>query len=174
MKGETEVDTTMIEEEQEDTQADKYLTFVMGGESYGVEMRHVTEIIGMQKITPVPDTPDFVKGIINLRGKVIPVMDVRLRFRMEAREYDDRTCIIVIHVGTTTVGLVVDTVSEVLDIPSKQIEDPPRMGGRTSRFMKGIGKVGEEVKIVLDAEKLINEEELDEMNSAVAAANSKH
>ncbi len=154
-----------VVDENEDTQAGKYLTFILGAESYGLEMRAVTEIIGMQKITPVPDMPPFVRGVINLRGQVIPVMDVRARFRMPARDYDDRTCIIVIQVVTITVGLIVDTVSEVLDIPDGQIETPPRLGGEgTSRFIKGLGKVGEDVKIILDADRLLHEQEIEALS----------
>ena len=104
-------------EEDEDTQEDKFLTFVLNREEYGIEIRHVTEIIGIQSITEVPDMPHYIKGVINLRGKVIPVMDVRLRFGVAEREYDDRTCIIVINIEEQSVGMIVDRVSEVLDIP---------------------------------------------------------
>ncbi|HKL27331.1 MAG TPA: chemotaxis protein CheW, partial [Desulfuromonadales bacterium] len=100
-------------EGDEDTQKGKYLTFHLGKEDFGIEIRHVTEIIGIQKITEVPDMPDFVRGVINLRGQVIPVMDVRTRFRMQHRDYDERTCIVVVNVAEKTVGLVVDKVNEV-------------------------------------------------------------
>ncbi|MFM2246183.1 MAG: hypothetical protein RL071_2257 [Pseudomonadota bacterium] len=134
----------------------KYLTFILGSESYGLDIMYVREIIGMQQVTTVPDVPAFVKGVINLRGKVIPVMDVRLRFRMEPRAYDDRTCIIVIHVGDWLVGLVVDTVSEVLDIPQGDVEAPPHAFGRNNdHFIAGMGKVGDQVRMLLDAEKLV-------------------
>lgn len=142
--------------QEEDTQEGKFLTFVLGKEHYGLEIRYVTEIIGIQKITPVPDLPDYVKGVINLRGKVIPVMDVRLRFRMPARDYDERTCIIVIEAKKTTVGLIVDTVSEVLEIPADKIEAAHQFHkGYGNQFMKGMGKVGDEVKILLDASALL-------------------
>jgi purine-binding chemotaxis protein CheW len=134
----------------------KYLTFILGSESFGLDIHYVREIIGMQKITPVPDVPDWVKGVINLRGKVIPVMDVRARFRMSSRAYDDRTCIIVIHVGEWLVGLVVDTVSEVLDIPAADVEPPPAAFGKSQdHFIAGMGKVGNAVRMLLDAEKLL-------------------
>lgn len=143
-------------EQEEDTQEGKFLTFILGSEVYGLEIRYVTEIIGIQKITTVPDLPDYVKGVINLRGKVIPVMDVRLRFHMEARAYDERTCVIVIKAKSTTVGLIVDTVSEVLEIPGENIETTHHMRrGAGNAFMKGLGKVAEEVKILLDAEALL-------------------
>lgn len=114
-------------EENEDTLENKFLTFVINGEEYGIEIRHVTEIIGIQNITVVPDMPQYVKGVINLRGKVIPVMDVRLRFCMGARDYDERTCIIVIKIEGQSVGMIVDRVSEVLDIPKDNIEPPPEV-----------------------------------------------
>ena len=145
--------------QEEDTQEGKFLTFILEKEVYGLEIRYVTEIIGIQKITPVPDMPDYVKGVINLRGKVIPVMDVRLRFSMSVRDYDERTCIIVINAKDTIVGLIVDTVNEVLEIPANQIETTNSFRkGTGNQFMKGMGKVGDEVKILLDAEALLFEE----------------
>lgn len=152
---------TMLEEDDEDTQRDKYLSFAVGEEDFGIDISHVTEIIGIQKITQVPDMPSYIRGVINLRGKVIPVMDVRLRFGMEQREYDDRTCIIVVDVRGAAIGLVVDTVKEVVDIPPAQIELPPDVADRTgNRYIKGLGKVGEQVKILLDVERLVKQEDL--------------
>lgn len=149
-------------DENEDTQKDKYLTFHLAGEDYGLEIKHVTEIIGIQRITEVPDMPDFVKGVINLRGKVIPVMDVRKRFNLPSRDYDDRTCIIVVNINDTAVGLVVDEVREVADIPEEQVEPPPRtMKGSGRGFIQGMGKMGDAVKILLDVNKLLFEEELE-------------
>jgi purine-binding chemotaxis protein CheW len=145
-------------EVESDGQEGKYLTFIIGEECYGMDIRHVTEIIGMQKITTMPDVPAFVKGVINLRGKVIPVMDARLRFSMLPRKYDDRTCIIVLSVGAHTIGLVVDTVSEVLDIPPDRIESVANFAGKQGRgYIKSLGKVGEDVKILLDAEKILHD-----------------
>ncbi len=147
--------------EYEDTQRGKYLTFHLAKEDYGIEIRHVTEIIGIQRITEVPDMPDFVKGVINLRGKVIPVMDVRSRFHLPAREYDERTCIVVVNIDDKAVGLVVDQVSEVADIPENQIEPPPATGrGNASHYIQGMGKIGEAVKILLDVRRLLGGEEL--------------
>ena len=108
--------------EDQDAQKDKYLTFQISSEEYAIAITYVTEIIGMLNITEVPQTPSYIKGVINLRGKVIPVMDVRLRFNMAARDYDERTCVVVVNLYESTVGLVVDTVSEVLDIPSENID----------------------------------------------------
>lgn len=153
------LDSNLLEEEyeeDEDTQEDKFLTFVLNGEEYGIEIRHVTEIIGIQNITEVPDMPHYIKGVINLRGKVIPVMDVRLRFGVKEREYDDRTCIIVINIDEQSVGMIVDRVSEVLDIPKNDVEPPPKVKrGESSRFIKGMGKVDERVKILLNEYQLL-------------------
>ena len=155
------------DEEDEDTQKDKFLTFRVGKEDYGLEICHVTEIIGIQKITEVPDMPDYVKGVINLRGKVIPIMDVRKRFKFEEREYDDRTCIVVVHINDTSLGLVVDTVKEVSDIPESNIQPPPDIAeGNRQFFIRGLGKVEEEVKILLDAEKLLSKSDLSKVSSA--------
>ncbi len=145
--------------DNEDTQEDKYLTFTVGEEDYGIEIKFVVEIIGIQKITDVPDMPKFIKGVINLRGKVIPVMDVRLRFSIDKRDYDDRTCIIVINVCDKLVGVIVDRVSEVLNIPKNQIEPAPQMKkGETSKFLQGMGKISDKVVILLNADKLLFED----------------
>lgn len=152
---------------EEDTQSGKYLTFMLGDESYGLEIRHVTEIIGLQSITKVPDVPDYIQGIINLRGKVIPIMDVRIRFGMAVRDYDARTCIIVINIQESSVGLIVDTVSEVADIDEAQIEPLPTVGNSLNRgFMKGIGKIGADVKLLLDADRLLYGEHLEGIRAA--------
>lgn len=164
-----DLEEAWLEEEDEDTQKNRYLTFRLAREDYGIEIRHVIEIVGIQKITEVPDMPEFVKGVINLRGQVIPVMDVRGRFHMEARPYDDRTCVVVVKVMDTNIGLIVDTVSEVRDIPETEIASPPRVGqGVHNRYILGLGKAGDEVKILLDVEKLLFEDELEKIAGAVA------
>jgi len=151
---------------EEDTQKDKYLTFVIENESYGIEIQHVTEIIGIQNVTEVPDLPDFIRGIINLRGKIIPVMDVRTRFKKEFMDYNDRTCIIVIDIEEISIGLIVDTVSEVLNIAEENVVLPPNSKtGFSNRYVKGIGKVGDDVKLILDCKKLLKEDELEELIS---------
>lgn len=155
-----------LEPEISDTQQDKYLTFVLDSEHYGIEIKHVIEIIGgIQAITAVPELPVYVKGIINLRGKIIPVMDVRLRFNKAAKEYTDRTCVIVIDLRGVTVGLIVDTVAEVTVIPSHDIVPPPEgaKGGHSNKYIKGIGKVGGQVRLLLDCEQLLNQDEADRM-----------
>ena len=144
----------------EDTQKGRFLTFMLGNEDYGIDIRYVTEIIGIQSITAIPEMPDFIKGIINLRGKIIPVMDVRLRFKKEANAYNDRTCIIVIDIRDISMGLIIDSVSEVLAIPETEITPPPQISKDFQhRYIKGIGKVSNAVKLLLDCEKLINDDE---------------
>jgi purine-binding chemotaxis protein CheW len=163
---ETDLDDDLYDED-EDSQKDKYLTFHLGAEDYGIEIACVTEIIGIQKITEVPDMPDFVKGVINLRGKVIPVMDMRLRFKMEEQEYHDRTCIVVVDIKDTSVGLVVDAVNEVSDIPEADIDPPPSTGKSTSsRYIQGLGKMEEEVKILLKVDQILFEEEMAAIEAA--------
>ncbi len=146
----------------EDTQANKYLTFVIGEEEFAIEIRFVKEINGIQDITELPDVPHYVKGVINLRGKVIPVLDVRLRFNMAEKEYDERTCIIVVDINDLSVGLIVDAVSEVLEIPPESIEPPPKVNlGQAQRYLQGMGKVGDEVKILLNTKKMLVEGDLE-------------
>lgn len=162
-------DDDLYDGEDEDTQKDKYLTFRISNEDYGIEIRHVTEIVGIQKVTEVPDMPDFVKGVINLRGNVIPVVDVRTRFQMDPRPYDDRTCVVVVNIQETAVGLVVDTVNEVANIIPENISPPPKVRkGAGSRYIQAMGKVGTEVKILLDVQRLLYDDEL-ELITAPAA-----
>ncbi|MDT8900682.1 chemotaxis protein CheW [Anaeroselena agilis] len=148
-------------EQEEDTQKGKYLTFSIGSEFFGLEIACVTEIIGIQPITEVPELPEYVKGIINLRGKIIPVMDVRLRFRKPFREYNDRTCVIVVDIKDTSVGLIVDSVSEVLSIRDEDIVQPNELKAAQNRYIKGIGKVGGDVKLLLDCDKLLHDDEVE-------------
>ncbi|MEE4357718.1 MAG: chemotaxis protein CheW [Desulfococcaceae bacterium] len=153
-------DDDLYDAEEEDTMKDKYLTFRIGKEIYGIEIYYVIEIVGIQKITGVPDMPDYVKGVINLRGQIIPVMDVRCRFRMAEKEYNDRTCIIVVNMEDTGIGLVVDTVEEVTDIPAQEISPAPKIGkGKRNRYIRGMGKTGDEVKVILDVGKLLFEDD---------------
>ena len=152
----------------EDTQKGKFLTFSVGKESYGIEIKFVTEIIGIQDITEVPELPNYVKGIINLRGKIIPVIDVRLRFKKQPKEYNDRTCIVVIEIKDISIGLIVDNVAEVINIDDNNIVPPPDIKtGFHNRYVRGIGKVGNEVKLLLDCDKLLNEDELETLNKTM-------
>ena len=143
----------------------KYLTFTLDKEEYGISILKIKEIIGMMSITTVPQTPDFVKGVINLRGKVIPVVDLRLRFGMEAMEYNERTCIIVVEItgkaGTVMIGIVVDSVSEVLNIKGEEIEDTPTFGTKLNTdYILGMAKMEGGVKILLDIDRVLSAEEI--------------
>jgi len=156
-------------DEIEDTQEGKFLTFSLGNEEYGIAIRNVTEIIGIQNVTDLPDMPGYIKGVINLRGKVIPVIDVRLRFELKERDYDERTCIIVVSINEMAVGLIVDSVSEVIDIPASDIEPSPRVKkGESSRFIQGLGKVNDEVKILLDIQNLLFDTNLESIRQSVS------
>lgn len=143
----------------------KYLTYTLGQEEYGVGILQVKEIIGMMPITPVPQTPNFVKGVINLRGKIIPVVDLRLKFGMEERAYGDRTSIIVVEIRTQKasipIGVVVDSVSEVLNIKNEDIEDTPKFGTTVNTdYILGMAKSEDGVKILLDMDKVLSTEEI--------------
>jgi purine-binding chemotaxis protein CheW len=138
----------------------KYLTFSLAGEEYGIGILKIREIIGMMPITAVPETPPYVKGVINLRGKVIPVIDLRLRFGMEEIGYTERTCIIVVEirgaVGLLPVGIVVDAVSEVLNIKVEDVEDTPSFGVRlNTEYILGMAKMGKGVKLLLDIDRVL-------------------
>ncbi len=143
----------------------KYLTFSLGDEEYGIGILKVKEIIGMMRITPVPQTPEFVKGVINLRGKVIPVIDLRLRFGMNENGYTERTCIVVVEIDSTGgklhIGVVVDSVSEVLNIKGTDIEDTPSFGTTlNTEYILGMAKTGGGVKILLDINRVLSNEEM--------------
>ena len=143
----------------------KYLTFVLNEEEYGIGIIKIKEIIGMMPITSVPQTPEFVKGVINLRGKVIPVVDLRLRFGMTSIDYNDRTCIIVVEIegpaGMMMIGIVVDAVSEVLNIKAEDIEDTPTFGARLNTdYIQGMAKMEGGVKILLDIDQVLSGEEV--------------
>ena len=158
-------DDDFFDDEDEDTQKDKFLTFILGKEEYGIEIKHVSEIIGIMQTTDVPDMPEFVVGVINLRGQIIPLVDVRLRFKMPFREYNDRTSIVVTKVNDISIGLIVDTVLEVMNIQEDQISQPPQMSKKQSgQYIQGLGKVGETVKIILDVDKLLFDEEIEKLN----------
>ncbi|MEA4933319.1 MAG: chemotaxis protein CheW [Lawsonibacter sp.] len=143
---------------EEDAMRGRFLTFLLGEETYGIEIKHVMEIIGMQPITEMPDMPEYVKGIINLRGSIIPAMDARLRFKKPEMAYTDRTCMIVISFGGTSMGLIVDCVSEVLTIADENLAEKPDVASRGSRgYVKNIGKMGDRIVLLIDCEKLLGE-----------------
>lgn len=151
--------------------AGKYLTFDLAEEEYGVEILRVREIIGMMAITPVPKTPEYVLGVINLRGKVIPVVDLRLKFGLPYKEPDERTCVIVVEMasdggGTVQMGIVVDRVNEVVDVKAADIEPTPSFGvSLDTAFILGMAKVGEKVKILLDIDKVLTATEMAAISS---------
>ena len=149
----------------------KYLTFSLAGEEYGIGILKIKEIIGMMSITPVPRTPSYVKGVINLRGKVIPVVDLRLKFGMEEASYTERTCIIVVEIGSqggsVLIGIVVDSVSEVLNIKGADIEETPAFGARLDTdYILGMAKMNGGVKILLDIDKVLSERDITLLDKA--------
>ncbi len=176
-KENTAGETIFIEaDEEEDSQANKYLLFNLGKEVYGIAIVNVTEIIEMQKITEMPDMPGYVKGVINLRGRVIPAMDMRLRFGMEQRSSDDRTCMIIVSMGDMSLGLIVDTVAEVHDIREQDIDPPPQFKTHMerNRYISGLGKVGNEVKILIDADKILHENDLETIKEKTMNREESH
>ena len=149
----------------------KYLTFTLADEEYGIGILKIKEIIGLMQITTVPQTPEFIKGVINLRGKVIPVVDLRLRFGMDSMDYTERTCIIVVEIkgskGSVQIGIVVDSVSEVLNIRGEDIEDTPAFGAKLNTdFISGMAKTEENVKILLDIDRVLSTQELESLERA--------
>jgi len=148
----------------------KYLTFVLDKEEYGIGILKIKEIIGMMPVTPVPQTPDYVKGVINLRGKVIPVVDLRLRFVMDEIDYTERTCIIVVEIegqaGIVLIGIVVDAVSEVLNIKGEDIEETPTFGTKlNTEYILGMAKMEGGVKILLDIDQILTHQEIESVRA---------
>lgn len=155
----------IMEEEllEEDSQKGKFMTFRTGKEYFGISINYVNEIIQMQPITSIPEVEDYIKGLINLRGKIIPVIDVRLRFKMEPIEYTDRTCIIVIDVKSMTIGLIVEKIAEVDTVLDDDIVPPPKLGKKDSeqsKYVYGLARTENGMKLLLDPEKLIKDEDL--------------
>ncbi len=170
MRGET-ADTTIVEDTDIYDREGKYLTFTLDEEEYGIGIIKIKEIIGMMAITSVPQTPEFVKGVINLRGKVIPVVDLRLRFGLNAIDYTERTCIIVVeidgHSEKVTIGVVVDAVSEVMNIKGDDIEDTPTFGTKLNTdYILGMAKMEGGVKILLDIGCVLIEQEISALEKA--------
>jgi purine-binding chemotaxis protein CheW len=150
---------TVLKEKDISSYEGKFLTFVLGNEEYGIEILRVREIIGIMEITPVPQTPDYVKGVINLRGKVIPVIDQRIKFSMPEVEQTQETCVIVVEVKESLIGILVDNVSEVLDIGREEIEATPQFGKEIdTQFIMGLGKTKGKLIILLDIEKVLSTE----------------
>jgi len=171
----TEPAAATVEEKKDMAEvAGKYLTFRLAGEEYGLEILKVREIIGMMKISSVPKTPEFVRGVINLRGKVIPVVDLRLKVGMPKAERTEQTCIIVVDIGDVEMGIIVDEVCEVLDIVAKDIEEAPSFGAQVNTdFILGMGKTDGQVTILLDIARVLSEEDAADVAGAVASAEAE-
>jgi purine-binding chemotaxis protein CheW len=155
---------------QSDERAGKYLTFQLSNEEFGIRVLKVREIMGIQEITAVPQTPAHIKGVINLRGKVVPVVDLRLKFGLAAADYTQRTCIIVTQVqgesGAVMMGIVVDGVSEVLNLTGAEIEDTPDFGETlTGGYLLGMAKVKGKVKILLDIDRVLSTQDMHNLNA---------
>ncbi len=154
---------------EQSVQLEKYVTFKSGNEYFGLKIEYVNEIIVIQEITQIPEREEYIKGLINLRGKIIPVIDVRLRFKQEPIEYNDRTCIVVINVKDTVVGLIVEQIAEVVEIADEDVLDTPTLGHEDkmqNQYVYGVGKVGESVKLLLDPDKLIKDDDITVMEQA--------
>lgn len=140
----------------------KFLTFWVAEQSFAIEVKNVIEIVGIQEITPIPQFPDYARGIINLRGQIIPVIDARLRFKKGAKDYNERTCIIIVEVQKTLTGFIVDEVEEVIDIDNSQITDAPSVAGdETNRYISSVAKRENRVVLVVDFEKVLDDKEFD-------------
>ncbi len=160
------------------SEAGKYLTFTLGREEYGLKILKVREIIGLMKITAVPRTPEYIRGVINLRGKVIPVVDLRVKFGMEHVEETDESCIIVVEVmkndEAVPMGVLIDAVSEVFDVGGEQIEDPPSFGKTVdAEFILGMAKIEEKVKILLNIQMVMTAGDFEELEEAVAGGDGE-
>lgn len=158
-----------------DKQRNKYVTFKSGNEYFGLKIEYVSEIIVYQEITEIPESEDYIKGLINLRGKIIPVIDVRIRFKQEPMEYTDRTCIVIVNVNDMVVGMIVEKIAEVVEIKEEDILPPPKVviGGEDklqNRYVYGIGKVGDSVKLLLDPERILKDDDLLVLEQAVENA----
>lgn len=157
--------TSLLDEAFVDNKEGKHLIFQLDGRDYGIPILTVNEIIGIMDVTPFPKAPVFIKGVINLRGKIIPVMDLRLKFGMVEKEYTAETCIIIVNIVfrniTKQIGVIVDVVSEVVDIPVSEIEEPPKYGIQDEQvFLSGVGKIKGKVAMLLNVEKVIYSEEM--------------
>lgn len=156
------VEGMITDEPDEDTQKGMFMTFQTGKEYFGISLNYVNEIIVMQSITAIPEVEDYIRGLINLRGKIIPVIDARARFGMEPIEYTDRTCIIVINVQSTVIGLIVEKIAEVDTIKDDDIVPPPTLAHKEygeNKYVYGLARTGDSVKLLLDPERLIKDED---------------
>lgn len=163
-----QLDEMWADDEEGGPQTEKYLFFNLGEELYGVNIMNVTEIIELQRIIEVPDLPEYMRGVINLRGKVIPVMDLRSRFGMELRPYDDRTCIIVTRIDSAALGMIVDTVAEVHDVPEQNIESAQTFAvSANDHYVEGVARVEDRVTILIDTQKILHARDLQAVKAGV-------
>ncbi len=153
-----------IDEDSQDTMEDLYIIFFIDGREYGIEIRYLIEIIAFQPVTFVPNLPKYVKGVLNLRGKIIPVLDVRTRFGMPSIDYTENTCILILNFNNLSASLIVDGVKEVLKITKDNIEPSPGFEeANVERFVDSIGKSGDTLKILINVEKFIHEKDIKEI-----------
>jgi purine-binding chemotaxis protein CheW len=152
-----------FESMEEDAMEGKYLTFRVGHDRYGIAIRYVTEIVGVQKIIEVPELPDYMLGIISLRGQVIPVMDARMRFHHESTVFDERTCIIIIDLEGLVIGLIVDRVDEVVQLKDQQLESADTISRLGNKFVESIGKLGDQIILIVNPERIMSDKQLNEL-----------
>ncbi len=164
---EEKVNKRIMENDNQEVETNQFVTFLIAGEVYGVEVLRVQEIIGMTGITHVPNSMHFMKGVINLRGTVVPVVDMRLRFEMEEKDYDNFTVILIVEVKGYMIGMIVDSVADVVDIPVKNIQDTPHFSASIQTdYIKGIGRIDEDLVIVLDVDRILSTDELEKLEAA--------
>ena len=164
---EEKVNKRIMENDNREVETNQFVTFLIAGEVYGVEVLRVQEIIGMTGITHVPNSMHFMKGVINLRGTVVPVVDMRLRFEMEEKDYDNFTVILIVEVKGYMIGMIVDSVADVVDIPVKNIQDTPHFSASIQTdYIKGIGRIDEDLVIVLDVDRILSTDELEKLEAA--------
>jgi purine-binding chemotaxis protein CheW len=152
----------------------RYLSFFVENEQYGIEISHINEIIAMMKITHVPRTPDFVEGVINLRGSIIPIVDIRGKFGLERKEHDMNTAIIINEVNGVNIGFIVDRVEDVLTFDEKDLREPPKFGSHIdTSYIQGVAEVGSGVILILDMEKVFEDDELTQISSLEDSKSNK-
>jgi len=169
----TEVEMQVKETKKDDAETREFLTFMLAGEEYGVDILRVQEIKGWDSVTNIPNTPDYIRGVINLRGTIVPIIDMRLRFNLEPLEYGPTTVVIVLKVEkdsetVRTMGVVVDAVSDVHDVPTNHVKASPDFGTTVdTEFVKGLATVGQKMVIVLDIDYMLNSHELASLDDAL-------
>jgi len=156
------VNNLYVENSDEDTLRNKFLTFFIEDQLFGISIADVVEIVGMQDITKVPEFPSYAKGVINLRGIIIPIIDVRLRLKKEEAAYNERTCIIVTNINGSYIGFIVDSVNEVTKISEEDVSAPPHMGSDyVNTYITGIAKIENIIVLIMDIKKMLNEKEIE-------------